>query len=211
MEAIHLYRPSNNEQNIIDASKHIFLTYYGPEDTEAYHSNEELYIYFANALDAFLLDYQDVYGIIPKVNLIGHSRGGLVNMLYAINHPQVIASFMSVGTPFLGSDWADIYVAFQTAASNNPNYVSPYAGVVGGSFAETYATSWNYVVGQYGFPTKVVGCSLSDSLFTLFFEELATALLQDFASMVSLPLSSWINDTIANLTSFIADVLFDTS
>lgn len=38
----------------------------------------------------------------PKVNLIGHSRGGLTNLQYALDHPQTVASTVSMGTPYFG-------------------------------------------------------------------------------------------------------------
>ena len=40
----------------------------------------------------------------PKINMIGHSRGGLLNMLYALQHPNVVDTLVSVGTPYNGSE-----------------------------------------------------------------------------------------------------------
>ncbi|MBR2322821.1 MAG: alpha/beta fold hydrolase [Clostridia bacterium] len=45
-------------------------------------------------------------GVLPKINLIGHSRGGITNLMYALDHPDMVASMFSIGTPFFGSDSA---------------------------------------------------------------------------------------------------------
>lgn len=44
----------------------------------------------------------------PRVNLIGHSRGGLTNMQYALDHPDLVDSVFSLGTPYVGSTSASI-------------------------------------------------------------------------------------------------------
>ena len=40
---------------------------------------------------------------IPRIQMIGHSRGGLINMQYAIEHPDLVDSLFSIGTPYNGS------------------------------------------------------------------------------------------------------------
>ncbi len=40
---------------------------------------------------------------IPRINMVGHSRGGINNMLFAINHPLLVNKLFSVGTPYTGS------------------------------------------------------------------------------------------------------------
>ena len=47
-------------------------------------------------------------GVLPKVNLIGHSRGGLTNMQYALDHPDIVDSIYSLNTPYLGTTIAII-------------------------------------------------------------------------------------------------------
>ena len=43
-------------------------------------------------------------GELPKINLIGHSRGGLTNLQYALDHPDLVAGLYSMGTPYFGTD-----------------------------------------------------------------------------------------------------------
>lgn len=47
-------------------------------------------------------------GKLPKVNLIGHSRGGITNLQYVLDHPHLVDSVFSIGTPYLGSTTASI-------------------------------------------------------------------------------------------------------
>ena len=44
---------------------------------------------------------------IPRINMIGHSRGGIINMQYAIEHPDIVDSLYSIGTPYNGSSIYD--------------------------------------------------------------------------------------------------------
>jgi triacylglycerol lipase len=71
----------------------------------------------------------------PRVNLIGHSHGGLDVRYAAAARPDLVASVTSVGTPHKGADLAD-YLA---------------ANVTGGSFAESvlayFANSLGTVLG----------------------------------------------------------------
>lgn len=39
----------------------------------------------------------------PRVNLIGHSRGGITNLQYTLDHPDQIDSLVSIGSPYFGS------------------------------------------------------------------------------------------------------------
>ena len=71
----------------------------------------------------------------PRVNLIGHSHGGLDVRYAAAARPDLVASVTSVGTPHKGADLAD-YLA---------------ANIAGGSFAESvlayFANSLGTVLG----------------------------------------------------------------
>ena len=46
---------------------------------------------------------------LPRVNLIGHSRGGLTNLQYALDHPDLVESIYSLGTPYLGTTMGSIH------------------------------------------------------------------------------------------------------
>lgn len=92
---------------ISDISKHIIIVF------DAYNSgvsNNNVYFSFNNMLSKIVYDVKILNeGILPKVNLIGHSRGGLTNLQYALDHPDLVDSLVSIGTPYFGSTTANLF------------------------------------------------------------------------------------------------------
>lgn len=68
-------------------------------------SNDNVYFQFNYMLSSVLYNLKqlDPSHRIPKVNLIGHSRGGITNMQYALDHPDIVANLISIGSPYDGS------------------------------------------------------------------------------------------------------------
>ena len=98
--------PLDNNK-ILDNSKHsivLFQAFY-PDQT-----NDFIYTQFNILVSSILLDLQelDPENELPRINLIGHSRGGITNLQYALDHPQIVDSIFSLGTPYLGSTMASI-------------------------------------------------------------------------------------------------------
>lgn len=74
-------------------------------DAEAYYEceaiiNRVIYEYIDSKIKTEGAEYIPT---CPMINLIGHSRGGLLNMLYSIEHPSVVDTLVSIGTPYNGS------------------------------------------------------------------------------------------------------------
>ncbi len=128
-----------------DAQSHLILIYDGDLGSESQpKTNQECYKDFDESLDTILLGiakYQNDF--LPRINLIGQSRGGLVNMQYAINHSDIISNLISLGTPysdgkyedlsinrtkdtkFIYDDWASLYnvlISFRSDALNPSGY-----------------------------------------------------------------------------------------
>jgi len=63
-----------------------------------------------NELNAILTmisyDYWRELGIIPLINMIGHSTGAIWNMMWANRHPHNVSGMYALGSPFNGSDIA---------------------------------------------------------------------------------------------------------
>ena len=100
------YLEVNTTTEITDISKHIIIVF------EATDDGREGYNYFAYEEFNYMLS-KIVYDVkcennnlLPRINLIGHSRGGLTNLEYALDHPFMIDSVFSLGTPYFGSDTA---------------------------------------------------------------------------------------------------------
>lgn len=83
-----------------DVSKHILLIFDSGIST---HGHDEVYEEFHYVLDNVSLQYKSLTGVLPKYNLIGHSRGGITNIMYATEHLYNVHEIFSIGTPYNGS------------------------------------------------------------------------------------------------------------
>lgn len=104
----HLYlNYSNTQTDINSISKHIIIVF---DSANSEMSNDIVYSEFEHMLDDVVdrVTKLNPGNKKPKVNLIGHSRGGLTNLEYAINNPESIDSLISIGTPYFGSKVAEI-------------------------------------------------------------------------------------------------------
>ena len=91
-----------------DEIKHTIVLY---ETEDAYESNDLSYQEFDEVISRVVYDIKKSNNdILPKINLIGHSRGGLINLLYALDHPDMVNQIFSIGTPYNGSSTAKIDV-----------------------------------------------------------------------------------------------------
>lgn len=103
--------------SITDVSKHIIVVF------EAYNSNESndnVYYQFNYMLSKIIYDVSlcNPDQKLPKVNLVGHSRGGLTNLQYALDHPDLVSTMVSIGTPYFGSTSANVFGEIIVGASD---------------------------------------------------------------------------------------------
>lgn len=95
-----------NKPRILNISKPIIILF---ETFHKFASNNDVYADFNYAISKAVYDIKLLNnGVLPKINLIGHSRGGLTNLQYALDHPDLVHSMYSIGTPYLGSTSASI-------------------------------------------------------------------------------------------------------
>lgn len=92
---------------VLDNSKHSIIIF---DSGVSLYSNDAVYFQFNIMVSTVLkeLKEQDINNRIPKINLIGHSRGGITNLQYALDHPDIVDSMFSIGTPYFGSNSASI-------------------------------------------------------------------------------------------------------
>lgn len=91
----------------LDPTKHLIVIY--DAECMASASNKEDFYAFAKMLLEIVYTLKDKSdGIYPKINLIGHSRGGLTNLAFAMAYPELVASVYSMGTPYCGSNFGRI-------------------------------------------------------------------------------------------------------
>lgn len=92
---------------ITDFSQHTLIllemSSINPNINDINMSHEVVYNHMHLLIDNVVKDFYNYAGKLPRINLIGFSRGGLINMDYAINHPKNVASLVSIATPYNGS------------------------------------------------------------------------------------------------------------
>jgi len=96
------YSTTRHNNRILDISKHSIVLF---DSSKASSPNNEVYEQFNYMASKVVYDIKKLNGnVLPKVNLIGHSRGGLTNLQYALDHPDLVDSMFSFGTPYLGTE-----------------------------------------------------------------------------------------------------------
>ncbi|MDR2047161.1 MAG: alpha/beta hydrolase [Clostridiales bacterium] len=80
------------KEDFADYNKHIVILFDAVESA-GYHS--EVYEELNAVLDTVSYNYLSVKGFLPKYNLVGHSRGGVVNLMYATEHPYSVENLIS--------------------------------------------------------------------------------------------------------------------
>ncbi|MGM9814167.1 MAG: alpha/beta fold hydrolase [Candidatus Enteromonas sp.] len=140
-EANSTYSVLSEGAKPLDFAKHIVLIYSGFDDTTEPFTNERVYHPFERALDNFLEMTAAKTGITPKVNLVGHSRGGITNLLYAMDHPSVVANLVSVGTPYGGSRIWEFAKAIVNISPES--HLNMYQHLMDIGTLNDYATRWN--------------------------------------------------------------------
>ena len=106
--------------HITDISKHSVVLFDGDND-DVELQNYIVYREFNYVISRVVYDIKLLNNnILPKINLIGHSRGGLTNIEYALDHPDLVESIFSLGTPYCGSTSASIDVSLGFPIGGSP-------------------------------------------------------------------------------------------
>lgn len=125
-------------------------------------------------------------GEAQKFNLLGISGGGLINMKYAVENPQIIAQIFSIGTPYNGS----VLCTYDTAVELlNLNKLNAFIGSVG--TLDEIKDNWNRLNNAPSLQTISIGTN--SSYFKKLVEQLggflgsiASGLLNDLTNLGSL-------------------------
>lgn len=90
-----------------------------------------------------------------KVNLIGHSQGGLDARVVAHDHPEWIASVVTIGTPHEGVPTADIALRIQPH-SDAEKVIDTFARLVGGPLYDAVGKETSLAAAIRQFTTSVM-------------------------------------------------------
>ena len=119
-------------------------------------SNDFVYSQFEYCLDAISYQYRQLTGVLPRYNLVAHSRGGLTNMQYALGHPNSVVSMYSVGSPYNGSALGNINFILETGRQKNTyqylngmDFSPGVLDITNSTLTESYKSYWNEHYDEY--------------------------------------------------------------
>ena len=170
---------SKNSITISDVSKHIIIVFDSKSSGE---SNEVVYHEFENMLNDVIARVESLNpgNKKPKINLIGHSRGGLTNLEYALDHPEYVDSLVSIGTPYFGAPAAEIAVGIdflKAKLSSNWNGINSIID------ADTYNDYYNRWTSGYESKYKYINSIAIGGMTTLDYQ---SAVIENNASSANL-------------------------
>lgn len=97
-----VYANNNYISSITNINNHIVVIY----DASASVNDQVMDIAYKEleyVINKITYDVVKTLNSKVRINLIGHSRGGLINMKYAIDYPYNVDSLVSLGTPYNGT------------------------------------------------------------------------------------------------------------
>ena len=110
------YREDNQKRNrLTDTCFHNVVVY---ESDDSYQSLAAEYQHFERVVNTLCYDYKLLHGFAPKINLIGHSRGGLVIQKYVNNYPYNVSNYFNIATPHLGTESLAMYDSLKDLVSS---------------------------------------------------------------------------------------------
>ena len=229
-----LQAPSNCLTND-DVEKHIILVF---EAVAPYASNDYVYAQFEYILDAISYQYTQITHELPTYNLIGHSRGGITNLQYALAHPYNVASLYSIGTPYNGSAFGSaelgegVYPFLDIGVRKNFQYaggVIDYApgvfDILDSNLSNSYKEFWNTnqslynhidfkPIGTYvtfGFVLQTLIDMISDDALETVLSDLSIAFEKCMATgnFVETASESLVENVVKNTASLLLDQAVD--
>lgn len=147
----------------INLNEHLVVLFDHVYTSKEYESTKEKYKAFEKAIDSILYKYLKATTTIPKINLVGHSLGGIINTMYAVEHPAFVSNLIGIGTPYLGSRWAKALDGFQKVIDGN--YVSNTKDIIDPSFYLSVLEQWLKAKEDYSINAVAISCTQSYEFF----------------------------------------------
>ena len=198
--------------SITEISKHIVIIFEATYSSSNGY-NYQVYEEFNYMLSKIIYDVKIANGgVLPKVNLIGHSRGGLTNLQYALDHPDLVASMFSMGTPYFGSDTASTTLGAQFASEQGISDITDrflftsYFERWNKDFTRLYSGIDAHALGGYSDSDFVFDALINSDMVLPVTDETLTAIKWGVKSLGGLVNS--LNST-AEVTDFLLSILRD--
>lgn len=135
-----------------DFTKHVIIVYDSKYQESETFSTEIVFQRFKKVMNAVVDSYRSSHdGVYPKMNLIGHSRGTIINLLYATQYPDRIDSMFALGGLFNGTDIGRFAYLTQTVGTLDAllggMMSTPFvADMSNPTYTNNMKTAWNNAV-----------------------------------------------------------------
>ncbi len=130
---------------------------YDADEIQDNQDGDYLYKAFTYLMSRVVKMYKVKNGnLLPKINLIGYSYGGILNLKYAMSHPDMISSIYSINTPYFGSNTTTVLQGWKKAVNSSkttysllrndiidPDTFTDYS-IIWNTYYETYYNHINY-------------------------------------------------------------------
>ena len=128
--------PVSNNFSCMSNKNHTIIVF---ESDNSNVGHEYVYNQFNYMLSAAILQIRKLNdNKLPKVNLIGHSRGGLTNLQYALDHPKLVENMISYDTPYLGTTTGELAIC-NALSEDLYSYFADRESLIGiGDLTSTY-------------------------------------------------------------------------
>ncbi len=125
------------------------------ETDNGFQNLETEFEHFEYVVNRLCYDYKQFYGFTPKINLIGHSRGGLVVQKYVNEYPYNVQNYFNIATPYNGTESMVLAETLQSEYGSMINLESftggisfdftkpAYADLKNQSLLNEIKTTWN--------------------------------------------------------------------
>src|SRR5690554_5640730 len=108
-------------------------------------TNDDLYKEFNYVVDKISYNYYTLNDKLPKVNLIGYSRGGNIAIMYTNNHPFNVDSVYTINSPYRGTIFQDVIYDFDEFIEMEAG--SPGAGqILNQTFQNSLHNDWEQAI-----------------------------------------------------------------
>ncbi|MDR0751727.1 MAG: InlB B-repeat-containing protein [Christensenellaceae bacterium] len=142
---------NHTKLSIGDAAKHIIIVFEGSQDENSLQGNNHAYSELRHIINKVLYDLVFWGAQNPRINLIGHGRGGILNLMYAAEYKYNVASMYSIGTPYAGASSLDVIQTALNSIDSSSDIINNYINSDGVNdfltFSSQNLANWNMIKG----------------------------------------------------------------
>lgn len=209
---------------ITEINKHMIVIF---QSSDPGSTNDFVYSELNFLIDKIVYDYKYLNNdVLPRINLISHSRGGITNLQYAMDHPHLVNQMFTIASPFLGSKLGNVsfimdMLGLDATDPNNGEY-----DIMNEETSLGYRERWNnnyhslysnidvHAIGAYVNIDYVYKLLLEDIFLPNYIEPKLGISTEQFRKIVSLLSDLYIEKNLAdfvskeNLVNFIVNIIY---